>query len=249
MSKVMVREETLHIKHLAEQQISEHGVGGNLWGAALVLCRFLASPERPVGKYLKGKRVIELGSGTGTVGLAAATLGATVTLSDMQKVLPLTARNMLENLDITAGTSLALLDWNEVSRWPRGSLPDYDLVLCSDVLYWSDVVPDLAKVMGALLSTRKTTLIWSWAKRHEQVAKELWRAFAAEGIVLACLPLDPAFIRSEDSCHVSSHSETYVACMRGGRLDSIVPQDAISGFLFDEDGCVRGVRSDAAPKR
>lgn len=247
VSNIAVRERTLCINHLREQQISEHGVGGNLWGPALVFCRLLGSHLHPPGPYLSGKHVIELGSGTGTVGLAAAALGATVTLSDIQKVLPLTARNMKDNTTLAPGICLTLLDWLEVSRWPRGSLPQYDLVICSDVLYWSDVVPDLALVMGSLLSTMKTTLIWVWVKRHERVARELWRAFAAQGIVMAKLPLDNALLASIDDCHVSNHIEAYVGCMRGGRLDSAVLNYPVTGFLLDSQGCVKGVKSSACP--
>ena len=51
-----------------------------------------------------------------------------------------------------------------VANWPKDALPNYDLILCSDVLYWSDVVPDLAAVLGRLLQNGKTTLLWCWVR-------------------------------------------------------------------------------------
>lgn len=44
---------------------------------------------------VSGQRIIELGSGTGVVGLVAAALGAQqVTLTDKQQILPLLKRNI-----------------------------------------------------------------------------------------------------------------------------------------------------------
>jgi predicted nicotinamide N-methyase len=43
---------------------------------------------------LKGKRVIELGAGTGVVGLAAGALGAKVVLTDLPHLLPGLTRNV-----------------------------------------------------------------------------------------------------------------------------------------------------------
>ncbi|CAE7361980.1 unnamed protein product, partial [Symbiodinium sp. CCMP2592] len=309
MSRILVRDKALGIKHLANQKRSEHGVGGNLWGAALVLCRFLASSSRPPGRYLNGKRILELGSGTGAVGLAAASLGADVTLTDLPQVLPLTASNMAANSLCSPGTSLALLDWKVVANWPKDALPNYDLILCSDVLYWSDVVPDLAAVLGRLLQNGKTTLLWCWVRSfpsyvngtqglprskvqkvrglqvlvdslqhqamkqtcvlsagisgaaqtsmwnilrtegHEHVARELWRALAAQGIVVGRLPLESGLLQSEDFCHVSRHVEAFVGCARGGQLDQDVAKDAMCNFVVDADGCVKGVYSHACPSR
>jgi hypothetical protein len=57
------------------------GIGGKLWDSSLVLTRYLYLHRLE----LIGKRVIELGSGTGLVGMFCALLGAKeVTLSDIQ---------------------------------------------------------------------------------------------------------------------------------------------------------------------
>jgi hypothetical protein len=54
------------------------GPGGAVWDAAVVLAQYVTS----LGAALRGARVLELGAGTGVPGLAAARLGADVTLTD-----------------------------------------------------------------------------------------------------------------------------------------------------------------------
>ena len=46
-----------------------------VWDAALVLARFLENERFFPPKYWKNRKVLELGSGTGAVGLASSVLG------------------------------------------------------------------------------------------------------------------------------------------------------------------------------
>ena len=50
-------------------------VGCVVWDAALVLAKFLENGVHFERDFWKGKRVIDIGSGTGVVGLAAGVLG------------------------------------------------------------------------------------------------------------------------------------------------------------------------------
>ncbi len=50
-------------------------VGCVVWDAAIVLCKFLENGSFFPAGYWKGKNVVDLGSGTGVVGLAAGALG------------------------------------------------------------------------------------------------------------------------------------------------------------------------------
>ena len=60
---------------LSIKQLYVGTVGCVVWDAALVLCRFLENRAHFGSAYWARKRVLELGSGTGAVGLAAAVLG------------------------------------------------------------------------------------------------------------------------------------------------------------------------------
>ena len=128
--------------------------GGALWTAGLALSRYLEHVH--ACGTLRGKRVLELGCGTGLAGLVAAALGADVVLTDIASVLPLLRKNAAANAVAIArggfggSASVQELTW--------GSTPvasDYgacfDLVIAADVVYEPVHVPLLLGVLGDLL--------------------------------------------------------------------------------------------------
>lgn len=84
--------------------------------------------------------VLELGAGTGLVGLAASALFVTTThLTDLPSILPNLERNIMENMALTtySAVTAAPLDW---SAQPNShALPSsddkFDLILAADSLY------------------------------------------------------------------------------------------------------------------
>ena len=69
------REVVVGSEHLEIQQCYIGDVGCVVWDAALVLTKFLENNSYFPDGFWKGKRVLELGAGTGIVGLGAAALG------------------------------------------------------------------------------------------------------------------------------------------------------------------------------
>lgn len=96
------------------------GLSFQLWPAAEALCRYLESAYGHISGRLQGLRVLELGAGTGLVGIFAARLGADVILTDLPGVLENlqanVALNQRKNQGLT-GTPLQS-DYPAVNRNP-----------------------------------------------------------------------------------------------------------------------------------
>jgi hypothetical protein len=70
------------------------GIAGKVWDSSVVLIDFLSRhPER-----IRGKRCVELGSGTGLVGIAGWLLGvSSMVLTDLEEAMPLMRANIKLN--------------------------------------------------------------------------------------------------------------------------------------------------------
>ena len=136
---------------LATQPFNKAGVGGRVWASAPVLCDWLRGQLEP------GDSVLELGSGTGAVGLYAAGLGASrVVLTDggPPALLELLAANVDANRPLLPADSGLRLEV-ETLRWggDAADLPDgpFSWVLASDVTYDDELHAPLCDSLAALL--------------------------------------------------------------------------------------------------
>lgn len=136
-------------------------LGSEVWPAAAALCRWQLTAD--VRSRLRGSRVLELGSGTGAVGLFAAGMGANrVVLTDRDELLPLLVTNVGRNggaLGRSAqGVEVAALDWRSGGADLNASLAalggPFDVVLGSDLTYPQEAssYDGLANVLAALLA-------------------------------------------------------------------------------------------------
>jgi len=99
--------------------------GVTLWPSAIALAHDLAAR----GKSLRGKRVLELGAGTGLPGIVAATFGARVVQTDYnEQALELCRQNGAANG--CADIEYRRADW---TAWTDTA--QYDLLIGADVLY------------------------------------------------------------------------------------------------------------------
>jgi predicted nicotinamide N-methyase len=74
------------------------GIGGKVWDSSYVLLAYLLAGEEQ-RSLIRGRRVLELGSGTGVTGLALGTLRpAALMLSDLAEVVPLLEDNVDLNM-------------------------------------------------------------------------------------------------------------------------------------------------------
>ncbi|KAL0949853.1 hypothetical protein HGRIS_009887 [Hohenbuehelia grisea] len=85
---------------------AKDGCGGVTWEAGEVLANYLVNRISSVS----GKNVVELGSGTGLVGLVAARLGGQVWITDQAPMLDIMRRNVSVN-NLQSIVTVAQLDW------------------------------------------------------------------------------------------------------------------------------------------
>ena len=143
------------------------------------LCAHLAHLKRLGGDVWDptGKRILELGSGTGIVGLALACLGAAaVTLTDMEPQLDLIRSNVQRNAAATLGCEISVraLRWESASATalhdaPSGAalaVEELDFVVASDCIYGSETSEPLARLLLRLLDAhRSLRLLLAYEKR------------------------------------------------------------------------------------
>ncbi|CAH0478072.1 unnamed protein product [Peronospora belbahrii] len=153
------------------------GIGGKLWDSCLVLTRYLAARR----ELLVGKEVVELGSGLGLVGIFCSKLGARVTLTDVEEVVPLLDYNIRLNYTERgeANTSTqsfakddAVVQVFPVARAHLWGKPPRDLPTQPDMLVLSDVVYDpegyapLVASMSALAISPDTLVLMAHRSRN-----------------------------------------------------------------------------------
>lgn len=127
-------------------------LGGRVWEAVPVLCEWLCRSS------LHGSSLIELGGGTGAVGIYAAALGAAKTVlteggPDCDALLELQQRNVEANrLRLSGSIQVLPLHWgSEALQLPTGP---FDLAIGSDIV-WAGC----AEEHRALATTIRTLLL------------------------------------------------------------------------------------------
>lgn len=154
---------------LVIRQLPSQGLSFKLWPAATTLVtlldQFRSHPSNsPLASILSigcQLNILELGSGTGLVGMAAAAiLGAKVTVTDLPHVLT----NLQFNVDANAG--LISLRGGSVHvaplRWGEAEADDvevvgreFDAVLASDVVYHDHLFDPLLLTLRLFLNSRE----------------------------------------------------------------------------------------------
>lgn len=148
---------------------AELGTGLNTWDGAVVLAKYFQyNPS-----LVMGKRILEVGSGTGLSGIAAGLLGAAaVLLTDLDYTL----ENLRENVRINSKTSypnnqttaaaaaadlnmickVEKLDWCDKSTYPIGhEHAPWDLVIGADVVWLEHLVPPLVQTLFSCMGVRR----------------------------------------------------------------------------------------------
>ncbi|KAM9708164.1 protein N-lysine methyltransferase METTL21D [Menidia menidia] len=179
-SKYFVREiEKNDGRALKVRQCYIGDVGCVVWDAAIVLAKYLETkqfydPASEVNVW-SGSTVVELGAGTGVVGLMAATLGAQVFVTDLEDLQTLLTLNIHENQALVSSGSITakVLKWgDDVSEF----LPPPHYILMADCIYYEQSIVPLVESLK-LLSGPETCIICCYEQRTEGVNPEVERRF------------------------------------------------------------------------
>lgn len=173
----------LHLHEMVEEEDIE-GTGTLIWSAGVRLSQHIVKNRT---QELKGARVLDLGSGTGIVGISAACLGAHVMLTDTRDILPQIMENVEQNGELVeaAGGSATVqeLDWNAPDDEVLDQ--DYDWVFGSDVTYTEEALLPLAKLLRQIVLTNEQCVVkLAHMHRSKDLDKAMRETFHDEGLML-----------------------------------------------------------------
>ena len=147
------------------------GTHAMAWPAGLELAKCLSSLPSDTKEYIRQcETVLELGSGTGLVGLALAAnkdyscLSKTILLSDCSSAMPLLKYNVQKNqhlLSPNVHIETQELNWGDNKDQ---DITKYDLIVGSDLLYNAKMIPSLVSTLKKLRAKSRVLLATRWRK-------------------------------------------------------------------------------------
>jgi predicted nicotinamide N-methyase len=190
-------------EYLSEKERTLFGL--SLWPAAIALAHDLVAR----GADIRGKRIIELGAGTGLPGIVAATYGARVVQTDRQEdALKICREN--GSLNRVAGIEYRVADW---ATWDDAT--QYDFVIGADILYSdkshahlrhifdTNLAPGGRLLIGDPFRSRSYTLLEAMEADGWRVAITKWTVSDDEEIrpigVFEVTPPPPSSLATERS--------------------------------------------------
>ncbi|KAJ5929751.1 hypothetical protein N7454_006701 [Penicillium verhagenii] len=176
--------------------------GNRTWEAALHLGSFLASPTGQA--IVQGKRVIELGAGTGFLSLLCARhLGAQVVVATDRE--PILLENMKECVRLNSGAAggemipmyPAFWDWGTPlegkEELGEGGKMSFDIALGADLVYDADIVPLLLSTLRDLFENYQVKeFITGVALRNEATFRAFTTGCDSHGFKVEPLPFESA---------------------------------------------------------
>jgi predicted nicotinamide N-methyase len=143
-------------------------LGNTVWDGSLVLGAYLSNQKVFKEGYWKGKRLVELGAGVGVTGILAASLGASVVLTDLDNIVPLLEKNAQTNQKYAPlPIQVAVHSWGDDVKHLK---PPVDAILAAECVYYENLVEPLCKTILDL-SDEKTVTYAAFEAHNESGAQ------------------------------------------------------------------------------
>ncbi|KAL8854667.1 MAG: hypothetical protein Q9221_000449 [Calogaya cf. arnoldii] len=138
--------------------------GGQLWPGGMVLAKYLLRTKMT---ELQGRTILELGAGSGLVGLALSLhhlQPSYIYLTDLPPIVPLLRHNIALNSNSPqAPVTAHILEWGSLIPAPVPLSPD--ILLAADCVYFEPAFPLLLQTMQKLMSP-DTVCFFCFKKRR-----------------------------------------------------------------------------------
>jgi predicted nicotinamide N-methyase len=188
----------LYIKHDLGQSFENLEYGTTIWPSSEVIAKYFeleVLPQQSL-QHLKGKQILEIGAGVGLAGIALASMGARVMLTDYKKNLLTLLRENISSNNLVQSAEASLIDWSDKKHHivDQKDHQEYDYIILADVLYYDTgaaegLVPTLLAKASA-----KTEILLAYEDRQNEASLAFFdRAqehFEAEQLAI------PAAVRS-----------------------------------------------------
>ena len=141
------------------------------------------------------KRIVEIGSGTGIVGLQLSALGGNVTLTDREEYLELINYNIKKNEQVLTGTAQAkTLFWGDQSDENESDFQNLDFVIAANCVYHSIELDELIKTICNLCPANSSTcLLCCYELRTDgirQLVDEFHQKLIEKQFSIQSIPID-----------------------------------------------------------
>jgi len=132
-------------------------VGSWCWESAICLASYCYDH---MFEQFRNKRIVEIGSGTGIVGLQLSALGGHVTLTDREEYLELINYNIEKNRQVLTGTAQAkTLFWGDDFDSNDADFQNLDFVIVANCVYHSIELDQLVKTICSLCPMNSSTCV------------------------------------------------------------------------------------------
>jgi len=171
-------------KYLIIKELWDAGIPGKVWDSAFIMVQMIEDKIRRHRNLFSGKRILDLSTGTGFVGLYLASLLSTtqsdeagdkmnnlktnITLTDLDYALKLVRGNLALNKHILDFNSKVTVDvdslqWGDLMKAEKFGVLDY--VFASDVVYEPELFDPLVQTLISMCTPGHTKIYLGYKKR------------------------------------------------------------------------------------